>query len=226
MSVPQIFYNVPNVPGVPPMLRAAGSTISNVQGVVAGIQNTIQFFQGAQPLPPWGIFDADFNSVLDADSIAGFTNRKESNLLDFPVQDGGFASYNKVQVPSSSSVRIRKGGTLSDRANLIRQLDALQASMDLFSIVTPEKTYISVNCERYELTRQDVDDAFFLNHVELFFKEIRVVQATFTTTAVGADTSNAQNPAAQTPTNQGVQQPATPTPTIQNAATTALAGGA
>lgn len=219
----QIFYNVPNLPGIPPMLRATLSGISNVQGVVAGIQNSIQFFQGAQPLPPWGIFDSDFKSVLDVDSMAAFTNRKEANLLDSPVQEGGFATYNKVQVPSSTSVRIRKGGSLSDRANLIRQLDALQASMALYTIVTPEKTYVGVNCERYELLRQDEGDAFFLGHVELFFREIRIVAATFTTTQVGANTGNAQSPAAQVPANQGVQQPVVPTATIQKAATAALA---
>jgi len=221
-----IFYNVPNAPGVPQMLRKTLTAVSTVQGVVAGINNTIQFFQGQPPLPQWGIFDANFKQVVDADSILSFANQNQANISDFPVQNGGFGTYNKVVLPARDVVRISKGGTQNDRANLLRQVEALYRSMDLFTIVTPEKAYLNVNVENYEVTRRDKDQAFFLTEIDIFFREIRTIAAVFTNTPAGADTTNAQNPAAQPPANQGVVQPGTPSNAAQNEATTVLAGGA
>lgn len=202
------FPNVPNLPGVPPVLRNALTSVSTIQGLVAGARTVMQFFQGQPTKPLWGIFDADGNSVIDADSFLGFDNSNESNISDFPVQNGGFATYNKVRLPARNGVRISKGGTLTDRANLLRQIDQLYASMDEFIILTPEKSYLSVNLERFTVTRKDKDAAFFLTDVDLYFREIQVTDVVFTNTP--SSTANAQAPSAQPPVNQGVVQPSTP----------------
>lgn len=222
MSIP--VYNVPNAPGIPPMVRSALTDISTAQGLVAGIQTTIQFFQGRPPMPTWGIYDANFKSVVDADSFLSFSNRKESNIPTFQVQDGKLAAYNKVQLPFTNSVRIIKTSTLAGRQALLRQIDALQASLDNFTIVTPEKSYVNVNCGSYEVTRKDKDDAFVLTDVQLFFQEIPTTSAVYTTTNA-ASTTNAQQASAEPPANQGVVQPSTPSSGAQAQASTVLAGG-
>jgi len=217
-------YNVPNLPGIPPMVRAVFSNVATFQGVAAAVGNTISFFQGPSPLPPWGIYDDQFNSVVDADSILSFTHRNEASVADFPVQDGTFATYNKVVLPYSAMVRVSKGGTLLDRTNLLRQIEALFSSLKKYTIVTPERSYLNVNVEGTEVTRIDKDDAFFLTHVDLRFRQVKPVTAVFTTTA--ADTQNAQDPSAPAPANQGVQQPATTSSAASAQATNVLSGGA
>lgn len=222
MSIP--VYNVPNAPGIPPMVRSALTGISTVQGLVAGVQQTIQFFQGRPPLPTWGIYDANFKSVVSADSFMSFMNKKEANIPTFQVQDGKLSSYNKVQLPFTNSVRITKSGTEADRQALLRQLDTLQASLDNVIIVTPERSYLNVNCPTYEVTRKDVGDAYMFTDVELYFQEVPTTSAVYTTTN-SADTTNAQQASAQPPANQGVVQPAAPSNGAQTQATTVLAGG-
>lgn len=223
MSIP--VYNVPNAPGIPPMVRSAISDISTAQGLVAGIQTTIQFFQGRPPMPTWGVFDSKFKSVVSADSFLSFSNRKESEVPTFQVQDGKLSAYNKVQLPFTNSVRIIKSGTLTDRQALIRQIENLQASLDNFTIVTPEKSYVNVNCTAYEVTRKDAGDANMLTDVELFFQEIPTTSAVYTTTNP-ATTTNAQQASAEPPANQGIVQPSTPSNGAQTQASTVLAGGA
>lgn len=218
-----LFPNVPNLPGVPPLLRSPQFPPFAVPAIAAAASLSQLWHPGQAATSPWGIFDSQFNSVLSADNFTSFRNRRQANLLDFPVQAGGFATYNKVQVPFIASIRVSKGGSLDDRARLLAQLDLLQESMELFTIITPEKSYPAVNVESYEVTRIDKDAAYYLTDVELFFREIRVVSAQFTNTPVQQTTTNAQSPSAQPPTNQGIVQPATPSNVAQNAATTALA---
>lgn len=206
------------------MVRASLTSVSNVQGLIAGVQTTIQFFQGRPPLPTWGVFDSNFNSVVDADSFMSFQFRKEANVPTFQVQDGKLAAYNKVQLPFTNSVRITKGGSLADRQNLIRQLDSLQASLSNFTIVTPEKSYLNVNCTTYELMRKDKDDAFFFSDVELFFQEVPVTNTTYTTTTT-TSTANALQPSAQPQVGQGVLQSSAVSTAAQAQAITTIGGG-
>lgn len=220
-----LFPNVPNLPGVPPLARSALAAVSTVQGLLAAAGTTLQFFKGKQPGPLWGIFDSSMTSVVTADSFLSFRNSKTTKLADFPIQDGGFASYDKVTIPYTASVRISRGGSVTDRADLYAQLDALIASLQLYQILTPEKTFLSVNLEGYEIVRESNKDAYFFTQVDLNFREIRPVLAVYTTTDSAPDLSNAQQPNAAAPVNQGNVSATAPSAAVQNAATTALAEG-
>lgn len=217
------FPNVPNLPGVPPLLRNTLSAVSTVQGLVAGVGTIRQFFAGAPAKPLWGIFNLQQQSVVDADSFLSFDNTNERNVPDFAVQGGSFASYNKVKLPSRTGVRISKGGTLGDRQALIRQLDALLDSLDTFIVLTPEKSYLSVNMERYTLDRRDKDAAYFFTDVQLYFREIQQVDVVFTNT--DSSTVNAQAPSAQPPVNNGVIQPVASDTSIQSTVDNIMAQG-
>lgn len=206
------------------MVRSSLTSVSNVQGLIAGVQTTIQFFQGRPPLPTWGVFDSNFKSVVDADSFMSFQFRKEATVPTFQVQDGKLSAYNKINLPFTNSVRITKGGSEADRTSLIRQLDALQASLNNFTIVTPEKSYLNVNCTTYELTRKDKDDAFFFSDVELYFQEIPTTNTTYTTTTT-TSTVNAQQPSATPQVGQGVLQSSAVSPAAQAQALTTIGGG-
>lgn len=220
-----IFPNVPNLPGVPPLARSALASVSAVQGVVAGISNTLQFFQGQDPGPVWGVFDSNFKSVVDADSFLAFSNSNPSRLADYPIQDGNFVSYDKVRQPFVVTCRIAKGGSVADRAALLAQLDALKASLQLYTMVTPEKSYLQINMEDYQLVRTKEKGAYFFTELDLFFREVLTQSAVYTTTSSAPDTSNAQAPSAQPPANQGIVAPDAPSAAAQNEATTILSGG-
>lgn len=220
-----LFPNVPNLPGVPPLARSALTAISTVQGLVSAVGNTLQFFKGKQPGPLWGVYDSGMKSVVTADSFLSFRAKRSTKIADFPIQDGGFNSYDKVTIPFTTAIRISRGGSVSDRADLFAQLDALIASLLLYSILTPEKTWLNVNMEDYEVVRESNKDAYFFTQVDLSFREIRPVVAVYTTTDSAPDLTNAQQASASPSINQGVVVPTVPSNAVQDAATTAVAGG-
>lgn len=216
IQVPQ-FPNVPMAPGVPQLLRS--STAAPIPAAPPVLQPALNgaLWQAAQSDPVWGVFDSDNNPVLTPDSIIDFSNRQEYRISDFPVQQGQFASYNKVRLPFDIAIKMTSGGTVSDRTQFLSEVDQVAASTDLYMIVTPEKTYFGVNATHVEVTRRGKDGAFWLDDVEVHFRQIVQVTAQYSTTTI-QPTENAQNPAAVPAINAGQVQPQVP-----SAATVTLA---
>lgn len=222
MSIP--IFNVPNLPGVPPMIRSALTSVGNAEGLIASVGTVLQFLAGAPPLPTWGIYlSSTMTKVINADSIMSFTYKKMADIPTFQVQGGQLSAYNKVQFPYDASVRITKGGSQADRQSLIRQLDAVQASLENFTIVTPEKSYLNANVIGYDLTRKDQGDAYFFSDVEIYLKQVPTTTAVYTSITV-TPTNNAVQASAQPPQNNGVLQSSAPSPMAQASALTTIQG--
>lgn len=193
------------IPGVPLLpLGAAAPAVT----LIASEAISSLLWQAAQSPPAWGVFDGQGNQVLFPDSVLEFSNRQEYEISNFPVQAGSFASYNKVIRPFEVQLRFSKAGTQDDRSAFLQALDALASSLDLYTITTPERVYLNVNLERYEVIRRGAKGAYFLTEVDAYFLQILEVQPQYTTTAV--QLPNAQSDAAQPTSNVGNVQPQTP----------------
>jgi hypothetical protein len=197
------FPNVPKLPGVPQLTRSLRFPAGPPPAL--GIPLAIgRLWQSLFATPQWGIYDADNKLVIKPDSFVDMGYRKEANIPNFPVQDGSFASYNKVQTPQTVVLRITKGGSQTERMAFVQSCELLVDSLALYWILTPERRYYNVNVLRTEFQRRGAGGAYFLE-VDLYFQEIRQVQAQYTT--YGSTTQNAQDPAAQPAANQGRVQP-------------------
>lgn len=196
------FPNVPAVPGVPQLLRKLPSGLGGFATLATSIG---ALWQAVASQPTWGIFDSKGKLAVSADSIVDFDYRQEFKVSNFPVQDGKFASYNKVNNPFDLSVRLSKSGTKVDRAKFLQQIETLLNTLDLYKILTPEKSYLNCNLTRYEVMRRGPVGAYFLTDVDLFFMQILPVTAQYTTTAV--TTQDAKQPGAKPPVNLGALQP-------------------
>ena len=211
MALP--FPNVPDLPGVPPLPRSPGEAI---QAVLA-----IGTPAGAGMLPAvdnstattWGVLDSNGNLVVDPDSIINLDNRNEWDVVTMPIQQGAFASYNKVIVPFELSVRMTKGGDVNDRTAFLQSIADIAGDTNLYDIVTPEWVYLDCNITRYEVSRRGAGGAYFLSEVDLYFVQIVQVTQQYTST-----TTNAQDPSAQPATNQGNVNPQPVTPAAKAAA--------
>jgi len=200
-----LYPDVPFVRGVPQLRRSP--TAAQIQALAfATVAITGRLWYVTQAAPKWGIFNAQNQPVVTPDSVLDFSFRNEYRVSDFPVQEGAFASYNKVATPFDIVVRMSKGRDLDARANFLRQCDTVLKSLELYSILTPERTYQNCNVTRIEVTRRGSEGAYFLTDVDVYFREIRQVAAQYSTTV--AATQNAQQPSALPPVNQGVVQPA------------------
>lgn len=199
------FPDVPSFPGVPLLARSA---IILDREIVSLIPQPAQdpLPQPPKTAPVWGVFTTDgTKQVITPDSVYDFDYRGEYRISDYPTQQGGFATYNKVYQPFETYVRLTKGKTTADRQQFLKDCEAVLASLDLYTIITPERSYLGCNCTRMEVSRKGVQGAFFVE-VDLYFRQVLQVTPQYSTTA--AATQNAQVPAAQPVTNLGAVQPA------------------
>lgn len=224
------FPNIPALPGVPPIPRSPAFPPAVAIGL--GIVTTV-LIAALQSQNQWGVYDSKGNALGNTNAftaipeyllqIVGYdstlsTNgvdyRKEMKSSDFPVERGGFASYNKVERPATPNVILCLAGSESDRASFLMQIDTAAKSTNLYNVVTPEVTYVNYSIDDYSYQRRAERGATLLL-VELKLTEIREVSAAY------SQTINAPQDVGATPqTNAGIVQPQTPNvSTLQSIAT-------
>jgi len=216
------FPDVPQLPGVPPLPRLPGLPASSQNFALNSLEGIL--WRGLQTRFVWGIFDTAGNALADPAKFTGLAGaaveaagvlwsstlsthaveyRKEMKISEFPVEAGGFASYNKVEMPANPRVTLAFSGTEADRTAFLTALDTATKSTNLYSIVTPEVRYIGYAIESYDYERRSQKGATLLT-VELTLKEIRQVSAQF----VKAERPKA--PSAEVNANNGKVQPTQP----------------
>lgn len=57
------------------------------------------------------------------DSVVAINQRKGSELSNYRIEDGSFATYNKVEKPRQIQIRLTKGGTEEERGMFLKWLD-------------------------------------------------------------------------------------------------------
>lgn len=209
INVPQ-FPSVPNLPGVPQLARPLGSLVAALPSIIASLKAPavpISLTFAAKAAPVWGVFDSDGNQVLAPESIMTFNYRASYRVSDYPVQAGQFANYNKVTVPYEIPIRMVMGLTLDDRTQFESDCKFVAASLNLYTVITPESSYVGVNATRLEISRRETSGAFFLD-VEMFFRQIQEVTPQYSsTTSAAANTANAQDPGSRPVTSLGLVSP-------------------
>jgi hypothetical protein len=228
------FPNVPKLPGVPQLIRSPNFPAAPPR-IVSAIVAVGRLWQALFSQPKWAIYKqqppqpsvdangvetitvvADRKPVVVPDTFLAFNYRNESSLSSYPVQNGGFMNYDKVANPFESMVRMSKGGSDSERKKFIDSIDAIIDTLDLYDILTPEKTYLGVNVTRLEIAREGNRGAAFFSEVNLYFQEIREVTAVYSTTSTA--TENAKDPSARPVQNNGAIQGQTTTATPESVA--------
>ena len=121
--------------------------VPNVPKLPKNISNALISFGGAQLInrvfgEKWGIFNQRGIPLLLADNVASVRFENKSNVSNVPVENGAFASYNKVAEPYKASVMMTKAsGGVVQRGAFLALLDTFSNSTDLYMIITPEAVY-------------------------------------------------------------------------------------
>lgn len=170
MSNP-LYPDVPNLPGVPPVFRSAANPLT----AAPGTGSTPLTRDAAMAVPPstaWGLYTDKGALALQVDSIVAIEPNREFRISDYPVEQGGFASYNKVATPQELRVTVAKGGTNADRNAFLTVLDTLVVATGLYNVVTPDTAFVNFNLVRYDYRRNAGNGATLLI-VELQMIEVR-----------------------------------------------------
>ncbi len=195
-----------------------------------------------QPTSQYMILDASSSSVLlTADTYKDVEYRAEQRVADYPIEQGGFASYNKVAEPFDLRLTLCAGGgdllqqlaagALANvdgyvnsilgtnftqpmtRSQFILACESLLEGLTLVDVVTPDRTYESVNCVHFSYRKTRESGAGMVIG-ELWFREIRqATQASYT--ASGAPATNSASVDAADSTSVGSVTTITPGTTQQ-----------
>lgn len=171
------------LPGAPTL--AAGISLV----VDLAILTADAFLFPSQPGDPrWGIF-LDGLPVVVADSVVTFDYRKESRISDYQIEEGGFESYDKVELPYTAVVRFAAGGDEPNLQDLLESIRAISGDLELYDVVTPEAVYPSANVVMQDYRRTSTNGVGLLQ-VDVRVEEVRVTassQFSDTKTASGAN---------------------------------------
>lgn len=208
--MPLIVYpDVPRALGVPDVNRLAqvATSFSTDISVLSGGDGP--GIDAGDQFSAWQILDQSGSPVIVPDSVIGFEYRGDQRVASHPVERGSFTVYNKTASPFDVRLRMTCGGQESmTRDQFIAQLDAMCDSIDLYTIVTPDRVYESVNLDHVDYRRESRNGVTLLT-VEAWFTEIRVTATkTYSSTAA---------PSGASTTSTGTVQPSAPSADVTGA---------
>lgn len=161
--------DVPNVPGVP-------SLLSYAQDAFVALAETSLLGYGFGLQPQWGIY-LNGSPIVIADSVVAFDMRVERALSNYPIERGGFETYNKVAVPYLAKIQFASGGDAQNRADLIQSVN-IATDMRIggkpakFDVITPEIVYL--NCSiSHNSYRRAAGAGLGLVVVDVWVQEVR-----------------------------------------------------
>lgn len=134
--------------GVPSLLDTAVTFLSVVDTLT---EDTFTGYGPGQP-PLWGIYDGAFPVVV-ADTVTDFGYQQDWTIADYPVERGGFESYDKVNSPFRIRIQFVSGGSEANRQALLDSIAAIGDLLTLFTVITPTAVYTSMNVEHYSYRR-------------------------------------------------------------------------
>lgn len=153
----------------------------------------------------WNIYDQNANPILSYTSFLGVEVQDQGSVVDAPIEEGSFASYNKVQTPFGLRVTVGKDGTRDELEAFLDSLSELKDTATLILVATPGRLYGPATLESLNY-RRTVEAGAYALYVELTIVEIREVKTFVTSTVI----SGPRNPTSAGNTNTGKTQPEQP----------------
>lgn len=121
--------------------------------------------------------EIEFSAMLE------FHAEKSSRLPDEPIEEGSFATYNRVVEPREITCTLGIEGETSTLQNTIDSLTELCENDENLDLIAPESVYNDLMLESFSY-RRDAQSGRGVLYVELRLKEVREVASFQTTTAV------------------------------------------
>lgn len=128
----------------------------------------------------WGLVDANSGAnIVEFDSFISCEVNDEKQVVEEAVEEGSFASYNKVDDPIEIKAILAKTGTTADLQDALDTIKSYADSTELVNLVTPTYEYESLNIERYNYElKQEIGRGVL--YVEFYLLEIREVGSEYT----------------------------------------------
>lgn len=171
-----------SIPGLPALPAAVSGLFSEIVSLVSDA-----IFGSSQSQAQWGIY-LNGEPVVSSDNVVSVDFRQDFTISNYPVEQGSFASYNKVQHPFEVKVSFSTGGSDSDRQAFLASIAAIISDTNLYDFVTPEAVYTNVNVthQDYRINQGNVG----LRTVEVGCEEVRPAQLASSSTPTTVSSSD------------------------------------
>lgn len=133
---------------------------------------TQQFDAVLSPIQVIASFLGVPNIIPVTASMVEFDFRQDWAIANYPIENGGFASYDKVTRPYDVRLRMACSGPTAKRQAFLQSILTIANSTKLFDIVTPETIFTSCNVSHVSWPRR-ADHGVSVIHAELWFQKIR-----------------------------------------------------
>lgn len=173
----------------------------------------------------WSITDKDGQPLIIFTSFFELEYRDENKVLEHPVEDGGFFSYNKIETPLEISVVLGISGKNEDLQRTLVTLNELVKSTKLINIETPIKFISNTTLVSYDFALKK-DEGISLLTVNLALREVRQVKPQYTNVSIPSiPKAQAKNPTDASNQDGGKQQPKEPSKSTIKKIQDSLFGG-
>lgn len=173
----------------------------------------------------WNITDKDGQPLITFTSFLELEYHDESKVLEHPVEEGGFYTYNKIETPVEVSVMLAIAGKNEDLQRILTTLDELVSSTKLINVETPIKLIASNTLVSYDFILKK-DDGISLLTVNLALREVRQVKPQYTNVSIPSiPQAQAKNPTDASTQDGGKQQPKEPSKSTIKKIQDSLFGG-
>ena len=176
-------FTLPDLPALPdislPEISLSGLMGTLSDSLAGTLDNMLPGLYGAAALPEWYLMDEWGNIPITFTSFISMELRAEGRAVSTAVEEGSFASYNKVNSPLSINCTL---GFMGDDAALqyaLHLLTIFQEDTFLLSLVTPNAEYENLNLVAYSYQRRR-ENGLGMLYVDLQLEEIRQVEAQYT----------------------------------------------
>jgi hypothetical protein len=171
--------------------------------------DTFAYF-GSRFSQQYGIFQNGI-PVITSDTVSSLEYKQDWALSDFPIENGGFESYDKVYIPFDVRFRFVSGGSESNRAQLLASIAAIAGDLNLYDASSPEAVYLNCNVKHYDYRRTNTNGVGMIT-VDVWLEEVRIVGSTTSDTiaASGVASGATAAPSGAAPVSGGQVQPIGP----------------
>lgn len=151
---------------------------------LAYAENFVRQFDVLGLLPDkWSILDEDGEKAFNFDTFQTADYKAEAKIVQSPVEEGSFASYNMTTTPTEVSCTLTKSGYSSDLMAFVDALQNYVDSTDLLTVVTPEREYANMKLIKFNFTRS-ADNGTDRIIADLTFQEVREVTSEYTSVEI------------------------------------------
>ncbi len=131
----------------------------------------------------WTLLDEGGETAVTFTSFVDISLQSEGQALSYPVEEGSFANYNKVDKPFDIRVTLATQGSDSDFEYILARLDEYKREAVKLSVSTPSRLYESMTLATYSYRRSREAGAGMLT-VELSLVEVREVETQVTSNVI------------------------------------------